>query len=110
MGPAPKVVQRIGAPAGARTQDPKIKSLVLYRLSYRRAPLLWEARAPHVKTSPGHGPGPGRYQAAPAGRIFTMRSGFCTWPLLPAPRLILSTNSMPEVTRPQIVYWPSRLG
>ena len=36
--------------------------------------------------------------------------GSGTEPLPPLPRLILSTNSMPETTWPQIVYWPSRCG
>ena len=31
----------IGEPGGNRTHDPKIKSLVLYRLSYGLAPLLY---------------------------------------------------------------------
>ncbi len=52
------------------------------------------------------------YPASAARRMVTMRSGGGeTTPLLAGlPRLILSTNSMPLTTWPQMVYCPSRLG
>ena len=36
-------------PAGARTQDPNIKSVVLYQLSYGIIPLKWECKF-NIKT------------------------------------------------------------
>ena len=75
-----------GEPGGNRTHDPKIKSLVLYRLSYG---LTWAA----INAMTGRGSsfrrGPFRNQAASAATdIFWILSGFDTVPPPPLPRLI----------------------
>ncbi len=41
MEKSPRFSEGFCDPAGARTQDPDIKSVVLYQLSYRISPLLW---------------------------------------------------------------------
>src|SRR5262249_995662 len=51
----------------------------------------------------------GQSFASAATWTFTILSGGgATAPEPGAPRLILSTNSMPDTTRPHTVYWPSR--
>eukprot|EP00828_Plagiopyla_frontata_P007793 TRINITY_DN13757_c0_g1_i6.p1 TRINITY_DN13757_c0_g1~~TRINITY_DN13757_c0_g1_i6.p1 ORF type:complete len:625 (-),score=209.73 TRINITY_DN13757_c0_g1_i6:814-2688(-) len=42
--------------------------------------------------------------------LMILSGGADTWPLLPWPRLMLSTNCMPLMTVPQTVYLPSRYG
>ena len=91
----------LGGPAGNRTLDTKIKSLVLYQLSYRPAAAPPSLAAPLWSN---------QVFSSAARRIFTILSGLLTLPLLPAPFLIWSTNSMPATTWPQMVYWPSRNG
>src|SRR6185312_399873 len=98
-----------GEPGGIRTHDPKIKSLVLYQLSYRLVRALERQPAPRVKCNPRRQSATA-YFASAATCIFTILSGFCTVPPPPLPRLIWSTSSMPDVTWPQMVYWPFRCG
>jgi hypothetical protein len=96
-GRRPKRVDLYGEPGGTRTHGPKIKSLVLYHLSYglsRQSDAILACR----------------YFTSAATRMCTMRSGLDTVPPPPAPRLSLSTNSMPCTTWPQMVYCPSRCG
>ena len=104
--------QKCGEPVGIRTQGPKIKSLVLYQLSYGLSPSGGVFNATPGRRSRGTS---GRstqscYFAAEARCIFTILSGLDTEPLPPLPRLMASTCSMPSVTWPQMVYWPSRCG
>lgn len=93
-------------PAGTRTQDPMIKSHVLYRLSYGHKIKKADAgekpsHRPSVKPQASEKP-----QAASAAicALISLSAGAGTMPLPPWPRLILSTTSMPAVTRPQMVY------
>jgi hypothetical protein len=107
----------IGEPGGIRTHDPKIKSLVLYHLSYGLAGIFERHAGPGVKQDPRDKHGRARAEAhsksiseaanqvaSAATVIFSILSGSDTVPPPPLPRLIWSTNSMPSTTWPQIVY------
>ncbi len=83
-----------GEPGGTRTLDPKIKSLVLYRLSYGLVPPRRLAGFERYLASAVKSAGQPLLTAV-ASRMWTMRSGSFTRPFAPLPRLILSTNSMP---------------
>jgi hypothetical protein len=77
-GPArPESVGRVGEPGGTRTHGPKIKSLVLYHLSYG---LPGRVRTPSGRR--------GQPLTSAATRMCTIRSGFDTVPPPPLPRLI----------------------
>ena len=101
-----------GEPGGIRTHGPKIKSLVLYQLSYGLSPRGGVLNAtPRRRSSGTSGRGAQPcYFASEASCIFTILSGLDTEPLPPLPRLMASMCSMPSVTWPQMVYWPSRCG
>src|SRR3990167_415752 len=54
---------------------------------------------------PAHGHS---FASAATWTLIILSGGAATAPDWPAPRLILSTCSMPDVTLPHTVYWPSR--
>ena len=94
-----------GEPEGNRTLDPKIKSLVLYQLSYGLAkaalPLGWDDKAgPSRLVKRRRGISCGH---AAAGAILMIFVGSVTLPLWPCPFLIALTASMPSVTWPTMV-------